>query len=187
MNTAFSRFDYNFLQSTTNSRTPLLNIIFKTISQLSKPVFLMLIALIVSIIWLIRTKKTWAPLLLLTSLAGSNLLTLIIKTVTKKERPEFGFMVPPLEPGFSFPSSHTLAIAVFCLTLGYLIYLTNLKDKTTFLINWILVTALCVLLVSLSRLYLGYHWIFDIIGSIGLSLIILVIIIFIDRYLKPKD
>lgn len=187
MNNFASRLDYDFLSSTTNSRTPLLNLVFKTISQLSDPFFLMLVALIISLIWLVRTKKSWKPLLLLTSLTGSNLLVLILKTIFKKDRPDFSFMVTPLETGFSFPSSHTVAITVFCLTLGYLIYLTNVKDKKTFLINWALTTMLCVLLVSLSRLYLGYHWLLDITASIGLSLLIFVAVIFVNRHFKPKS
>jgi len=64
------------------------------------------------------------------------------------------------------------------LVMGYLIYSRKLTRNRFY--SWIIYATIGTGLIALSRLYLGYHWLTDVVASIGLSLMILTIVIIID-------
>jgi membrane protein DedA with SNARE-associated domain len=80
-----------------------------------------------------------------------------------------------VNPSSSFPSGHTgMAVAV----LGFLAFLT-IQIAGNHWRKWIYtLTAVLILLISVSRLFLGQHWVTDIIGAwaLGLSVLLLVTI-----------
>jgi undecaprenyl-diphosphatase len=94
-------------------------------------------------------------------------------------------MIKPFETDYSFPSGHTIGITVFLMVIGYLI--CSRRPGTIRAIIWIAVTMLGILAVSASRLYLGYHWLTDVIASVGLGLIVLAITIPIDRQFVDRS
>ena len=77
--------------------------------------------------------------------------------------------------GFSFPSGHSM-IAV-CM-YGYLIYMVNKKFTNKYL-KFISIFMLVVLIISigLSRVYVGVHYISDVIAGYILALILLILYI----------
>ncbi len=168
-------------------RQTFLNNFFRFITSLGDPIFFVMIISLTAISWVYRRRETWRPLLMLSSIGIATLASSLIKQITGYPRPDDSFMVPPLEVGFSFPSTHTTLMLVFLLVTGYLFYSRYRKrNKKLWLYNWLIITVIGTVMMALSRLYLGYHWLTDIIASIGLSLVIFTLIIVIDKYSNRK-
>jgi undecaprenyl-diphosphatase len=109
--------------------------------------------------------------------AGVNLsaflIVTFIKNLTAIPRP-----LGALAWGYSFPSGHTASYVVFW---GTLIYWIHTSNKSKWLKDAVYVLgAVLILLVGYSRVYLGEHWIVDVVGGYILGIIILCVSIFIE-------
>jgi undecaprenyl-diphosphatase len=178
-----ARLDSPILQWLIAHRTPELTTLLQIITNIMAPVTLAAIIIIGALVWTWRKKEAWRPLLLVSSMSLSILTSTVIKNITERSRPPRVDMVPPLEIDYSFPSGHTLGIAVCLLVLGYLLYSRRTSLKRV--VGWLLVAVIGIMIVAFSRLYLAYHWVTDISASIGLSLTILGFVIIIDSYREP--
>lgn len=114
-----------------------------------------------------------------------NLLTitvfqLILKNIFSRGRPVDINLIE--ESGYSFPSGHSLTSMAFYGFIVYLIYNSNLtkRSKTIF----ILLLSLIIIVVGLSRIYLGVHYFTDVLGGFTFSLSYLIIFI---SLLKTTD
>ena len=138
-----------FLQSFSN---PILDRFFTLITMMGEETFLILF--IALIFWCINKKAGY--ILGFTILSGT-LLNNLLKMTFHTKRPIGAAGLRSLRintaTGFSFPSGHTQGTAAL-----WTITAKELKNKRTY----ILAIAL-VLLVALSRLYLGVHWPIDVI------------------------
>ena len=108
-----------------------------------------------------RTRR-WQPLLLLAVTAsGAGVLDTVVKLVTARPRPPASLMVAT-GGGWAFPSGHTTQTAVY----GALAFLLArvLRGWRARVAVWAGAVALAVL-VGLSRLYLGVHWLTDVLGG----------------------
>ncbi len=106
----------------------------------------------------------------------------ILKSWIFSERPE-GFLW--VDPSSSFPSGHTtMSVAV----LGFLAFLSaNILPKIWSRISTVFFVML-IFLISLSRLFLGQHWITDVLAGWCLgACVLLVIIISYRRMPKPNS
>lgn len=77
------------------------------------------------------------------------------------------------ETNYSFPSGHSLTAMAFYGFIIYLIYKSNLKYKKIYMIF----LSVLILLIGLSRVYLGVHFITDVLGGFAFSLFYLIIFI----------
>lgn len=175
-----ARLDVPVLQWLITHRTSALTVTMQLITNIMAPVTLAVIILTGAAIWASKTKELWRPLLLAGSMALSFITSLSIKNLIERGRPPQIDMILPLEIDYSFPSGHTLGVAVCLLVLGYLIY--SRRPSASRIVTWLLIAVLGIAVVAFSRLYLAYHWLTDVSASVGLALIILAIVIIIDSY-----
>lgn len=161
-------------------RTSQFTLSMQAITELFGPVPLILIAVCGGGLWAWKKKDYWRPLLFSVALGGAFGVSMVIKALVERARPPFGDMILPLETGYSFPSIHTLAIALFTLLLGYLVY-SRRPSKRVFIL-WISLFVLGTVIMALSRMYLGYHWLTDVTASVGLAFSLFAVAILADCY-----
>lgn len=139
-----------------------------------------LITLSLASIFLIKDKK-YSKLIML-NLALSFILNKILKLIIARPRPPRLRLV--IENGYSFPSGHSMVSFAF---YGFLIYLINknLKNKK---IKYplIILLSLLILLIGISRIYLGVHYVTDVLGGYIIGLIYLIVFIKILKKKKIK-
>ena len=169
-------FDSIILDFIHRSSKPMLTGIMKIISFIGSAYFLVPFMIIVSFI-LIYKKRFYGLKLLILSSLGSYLLNIGLKFVFNRSRPFDYFLVE--QGGLSYPSGHSMVTMAFYMTIVYLLE-KNIKDKKH---GKILKASaiLMIILMGLSRLYLGVHWPTDIIGGYLMGYVFYYII---TRYIK---
>lgn len=84
------------------------------------------------------------------------------------------------ETGYSFPSGHSLTAMAFYGFIIYLIYKSTLKYKKIYMSF----LGILIILIGFSRVYLGVHYITDVLGGFSFSLFYLIIFInVVKKYL----
>lgn len=159
-------------------RSPALTTALTAVSATFTIPILPVIVLLVAAVLCWRARSLWRGGLLLAAMLGATALSEVSKRLVGRSRPPLTGMVDPPLTSYAFPSGHTLAAAVFMLVLGYLIRVD--RRSPLWLIGWLLLTALVVGMVALSRMYLGYHWPTDVAASAFLSLAVLGGVIAVD-------
>jgi undecaprenyl-diphosphatase len=104
-----------------------------------------------------------AALVLLIAIAGAYAIENALKFAVRRVRPGAFFdVIAPVT--YSFPSGHALASTALYGTLGY-IASRRAKSRYQRAMVWLSV-ALTVVLICLSRVYLGVHYPSDVIGGV---------------------
>ena len=107
----------------------------------------------------------------------------IVKSIIRRDRPIDINLI--IENGFSFPSGHSMVSFAFYGFLIYYLYHTDLKKPLKYSLMTLL--GFIILLIGLSRIYLGVHYASDVLGGFLLAFIYLVIYIkFIYKREKAK-
>ena len=130
----------------------------ETITSLGNIFLVVMVAVIVGVILFIR-KNWWRLLALFLGVAIGQAVLNILKVIFQRPRPQTEMYVF----SYSFPSGHVFSATVI---YGFCIYLTFrfIKNAT---VKWLLsaVLALPILLIGFSRIYLGVHWLSDVLAG----------------------
>lgn len=143
--------------------------IFKAISFICSPKFMIVLNVLLFIF--IIVKKKYKLFIIALSSISSVIINNLVKIIVRRERPDYLRMV--MEKSYSFPSGHAMISVLFFGSIIYLVNKYNLKYKK--LITFSLSTF--VLLVGISRIYLGVHYLTDVVGGYLLGFIVLFLII----------
>ena len=120
--------------------------------------------------------RRWTPALLLAvGAAGSLLMTIAGKDLIGRVRPPRSLAVPPYETSPSFPSGHTLNAWVLLILIAYLVAVRTSSRALT--IAAPAVAVVLALAMGLSRVYLGHHWMTDVLVGWSLGTAWLAIIV----------
>jgi undecaprenyl-diphosphatase len=127
------------------------------------PVMLLIVA-----IFIYKKHRAWATLLF-ASVIGVAAINVLVKGFFARPRPDFWTPIVT-EHSYSFPSGHAMASSA--LALSFMVITWNTKWR------WpsIALGAVYILLVGLSRLYLGVHFPTDVIGGWCISFLWVVIV-----------
>lgn len=120
--------------------------------------------------------RRWTPLLLMAIAAGGSvLLTVVGKQTIDRARPARSLAVPPFETSPSFPSGHTLNTWVIALLVAYLVCLR--LDAWWGRVAAAVGAVVFALTMGLSRVYLGHHWLTDVLVGFTLGSAWLIVVI----------
>lgn len=98
-------------------------------------------------------------------IAGSTLLNALIKLVFQRARPTINRIIEV--SGYSFPSGHSMA--AFSLYGGLAFLIWKHVPTATGRVLMIIVSAIFILTIGMSRIYLGVHYPSDVVGGYFLS------------------
>ncbi|WP_411284038.1 phosphatase PAP2 family protein [Lapillicoccus sp.] len=144
-------------------RSPGLDSAVTAFTNLGGKVWMSVIATL-AVLVLARWWRSWTPIVLMAvAAAGSTVMTSVGKVLTSRARPPLADAVPPYETTPSFPSGHTLNTTVVALVLLYLVLCHVAAVGSRVAATIALVTF--ALAMGASRVYLGHHWLTDVIAG----------------------
>lgn len=151
---------------------------FKCITFLAGVKFITIVTIILFLLIIIF--KKYKKLLIVINSIIEPIILKVTKHLIKRDRPNILRLVS--EGGYSFPSGHSMIAILF---YGSIIYLINRYYPKYKFINYILIPL--IILIGISRIYLGVHYFTDVIGGFALGLSILNLSIYIyERKVKWK-
>lgn len=136
--------------------------------------FLVAFSLILIIAFLKTEKTSFFTSMIIINLFISSIINTSFKYLIHRERPNIMRLVEI--GGFSFPSGHSMVSMSF---YGFLIFLCFKNYKTGWKYLIIALLSILILLIGLSRIYLGVHYASDVIGGFTLGILWLGILCFI--------
>jgi membrane-associated phospholipid phosphatase len=121
------------------------------------------VALIIGLYLVWRKQPYWLVAVWL-SVFGGMLLNKLLKFAFHRARPHFDDPILTLT-SYSFPSGHTMMATVLYGVLAA--YFVASTKQSTLRVLIILLASLMILLVGFSRIYLGAHYLSDVVGAMA--------------------
>ena len=162
-------------------RTESLTKIFTYITYFGTSQVVIAFLVAVTFILIINQKARYIIPLLISTI-GASVSVYISKIAFHRPRPDIAIYY---EPSYSFPSGHaTIAVALYGF-VAYLIihFLKSTKQKLT----TIFFALIFILLIGISRIYLGEHYLSDVYSGYLLGTLWLIIGIAITKVLEEKN
>jgi undecaprenyl-diphosphatase len=143
--------------------TPLVSNAMVAVSFFGAPTTLTVVVVAGSLLLLLRRRYVEAATLS-TIVLGGNFLNFCLKHLIQRGRPVFDDPIFSL-PTYSFPSGHAMASTVF---YGLLAFYASVNARQRYAVYVAIAAAvLMIALVSFSRIYLGLHYLSDVMGGIA--------------------
>ncbi|MDQ6770387.1 MAG: bifunctional DedA family/phosphatase PAP2 family protein, partial [Gemmatimonadota bacterium] len=167
-NDPLTKLDLAFLAWIRAHTTPFGDRIFTIVSLIGSPLAMTVVALGGGLLIIVRRKwfllAAWAV-----AFMGAGLLSSFLKLLIQRPRP-IGATAFLHGETFSFPSGHALGSLVGYGMLAYVIGSTWIETARGRLVLF-LATALLVVAIGISRLYLGVHYFSDVVGGYAVGVL----------------
>ncbi|MDT0165052.1 phosphatase PAP2 family protein [Actinotalea sp. AC32] len=161
-------------------RSPAVSAVMAAVSAVTGPVVLPVLVVVVAVVWGVVARGWWQACLLAGAMILSTVVSVTLKSWVARPRPPVDTMyVPGSEPTYSFPSGHTIGTATFLLVVAYLLWARRPTVRGLVVALPLVVAGVAV--VALSRLYLGYHFVTDVVASTALAVTVLGVVVVVDR------
>lgn len=156
-----SSFDNPIIDFVQGAESPGLTSIMKMFTAIGSTTTVALLALLTLGLLLWKKHRAQA-VLFVAAIGGTGILNQVLKIIFKRERPDFNRLIDI--GGYSFPSGHTMMAFSLYTILAYIIW-RNVRN------TWgrVAITTLAVLMIvmiAVSRIYLGVHFPSDIVGGV---------------------
>ncbi|MFC7487873.1 phosphatase PAP2 family protein [Knoellia sp. CPCC 206453] len=160
--------DQPVLDAAVRARTPLTAQLATDFTDLGGKVGMPVIAVVVAVAIALAWRR-WTPLILMAiASVGSLLITVSGKELTGRARPPQALAVPPYETSASFPSGHTLNATVVLGLTAYLLVVWARRKRWRVLA--VVTLGILIVAMGLSRVFLGHHWLTDVVAGWAIGL-----------------
>jgi membrane-associated phospholipid phosphatase len=145
------------------NRSPQLTTFFIIMTSLGSTVAATAIAIGVGIYLLRRRQRYWFAAMTLTIVGGATL-NRFLKLAFQRARPQLDDPIRTFA-GYSFPSGHTVTATVVYGTVALLLFtkVKSLRSRVVVITS----ATLVIMLVGFSRIYLGAHYLTDVLAAIA--------------------
>jgi undecaprenyl-diphosphatase len=173
------RFDEAVRAAINQHASPALTSLMRFITFFGSTIFILAVGICV-VLYFIWIKWRHAALLFTITMAGALVLNGTLKLLFHRARPEpfFGMVAPT---SYSFPSGHALYSLCFYGTLAVIMG-SRLRSPAIRLTGWVVAVSL-ILLVGISRIYLGVHYPSDVLAGYMTAFIWVMAVAFGDHRL----
>lgn len=160
-------------------RTPLLTAVVSAYTKLGGTPGMTILATTaaaaMALLW-----RQWTPVVLVAATAaGSVTITVVGKLAVGRARPPLADAVPPYLDSFSFPSGHATNSTAIAGMVAYL--LVRRQQRAGARTATIAGAAVFAVAMGLSRVYLGLHWLTDVLVAWALGLAWLTVVVTAHR------
>ena len=162
-----AQIDQSVLDFMQSIRAPWLNSVVNAYTHIGGKVGGVVVCFVLIVV-LSSLMRSVRPLVLLAAGAlGSVCISIAGKEIVGRERPPRVDAIPPYEVSPSFPSGHTLSATAIMIVTAYLLVLWMSRTRARILA--VLLCGAYALTMGLSRVYLGHHWLTDVIAGFGVG------------------
>jgi undecaprenyl-diphosphatase len=160
-----SALDSAILLAVARTRTPWLTIAAIDVTALGSITLMVLFSAFTLLVLLVLRDRLGA-LQLFAASAGAGILTFLTKNIIERIRPEEAQKLIEVS-GFSYPSGHSLSTSALYLTIAIIAgrYIQHSGARAAI----VLAVSAVVFLVGASRVYLGVHYLTDVVSGISLG------------------
>lgn len=181
----YFRFDLNFTLFIQRYNPLWFDLLMKLVSFIGNVSTVIILVLLLVLLGFLIGKRH-APLILVFSITGGLIISQILKVLVARPRPDSSLInqLGHFAKADSFPSGHVLAAVSL---YGFLLYIAFAELKRNVISKVMMgISIIAILLMGLSRIYLGAHWFSDVVGAYLVGFIWLTLVVFIYQRLKPK-
>jgi membrane-associated phospholipid phosphatase len=144
-------------------RSPALDAIVTAYTNVGGTIGMPILA-VAALLILSLKRRSWTPVILIGMAgAGSLAMTVAGKQFFGRARPDVSDAVPPYDYSPSFPSGHSLNAIVIAGIVAYLLILRQETKRAR--TATATAAAIFAVTIGLSRVYLGHHWLTDVIAA----------------------
>jgi undecaprenyl-diphosphatase len=147
-------------------RTPFLTKIALDITALGSPALLALACILVIVVLFRLTRDRHAIMQMVVASIGASAWVTLGKHLIGRSRPEVSYALV-VSQGFSYPSGHAVASSAIYLTAGILLSRSLNSRRKRWAVMGIAIAL--VVLIGLTRIYLGVHYPSDVVGGLLLG------------------
>ena len=167
------------LDAAISLRTPLNEQVATWFTDLGGPVGMAVLATVVTVALALLWRSRTPVVLMVIAVAGSLSMTTVGKALVGRARPPLADAVPPFESSPSFPSGHSLNSVVIAGLVAYLLVRRQRRKRTRALT--LALAGLFAVAMGVSRVFLGHHWLTDVLVAWTLGLAWLAVVITAHR------
>jgi membrane-associated phospholipid phosphatase len=144
--------------------SPGLTVFFQIVTEFGGTIILPVVTCLVSVWLYFGLRRRKMGLFLFSSVGGAAVLNLVLKSIFQRTRPDFWQHLVQ-EHGYSFPSGHAMGSAALAVCVVVMCWRSRWR--------WVAVGVgtLYMVLVGLSRIYLGVHYPSDIVAGWCMSVV----------------